>query len=70
MKRATTAVPGELDAPTCNDRIRRGRRLTVPRGLGLPTTLLRREARDRRLTTPDTSSRTGSFSRVHALRGS
>ena len=35
MKRATTALPAELGAPTCNHRIRRGGRLTVPRGLGL-----------------------------------
>ena len=33
-KRATTAVPAELDAPTCNCRNRHGGRLTVPRGLG------------------------------------
>ena len=42
-KRATTAVPGDLDAPTCNHRIRRGGRLTVPRGLGPPVTVLHRD---------------------------
>ena len=42
-KRATTAVPGELDAPTCNHRIRRGGSLTVPRGPGLLAKLRCRE---------------------------
>ena len=43
MKRATTAVPAVLDAPTCDYRNRHGGRLTVPRGLGPPATHLRRE---------------------------
>ena len=42
-KRATTAVPAELGAPTCNYRNRHGETLTVPRGLGLLAKLRRRE---------------------------
>ena len=42
-KRATTAVPAELGAPTCNYRNRHGETLTVPRGPGPPATDLRRE---------------------------